>query len=329
MGLIIKDKVQYGNKRALGETSSTAYRGDRGKAAYDHATAKGSAFASGLYKITTNAEGHVTAAATATIADILELSLPGINNAGFRNSIYRGANLGASVTPEQYDAINGGTFQNLYIGDYWEIGGVKWRIAAFDYWYGTGDRTCTTHHVLIVPDQNLNASDGATTHWMNGSNSTDGAYANCSWRDTNDSESGKSVCIATINTAFDPGHILSYRGYLSNLTAANGTTVPYETGGAWTDCSVEIMNERMVFGCEIYHNIMASGVIPSYTTIENTQLPLFRLDRHSISNRSNWWLRDVVSTTDYAFISGGGEEGHQLASHDYIGVRPAFGLKKA
>jgi hypothetical protein len=46
---------------ALGETSSTAYRGDRGKAAYDHAvTNKGSEFSSGLYKITTNSEGHVT-----------------------------------------------------------------------------------------------------------------------------------------------------------------------------------------------------------------------------------------------------------------------------
>ena len=55
---------------ALGETSSTAHRGDHGKAAYDHATAKGAAFSSGLYKITTNAEGHVTAAQQATKADV-------------------------------------------------------------------------------------------------------------------------------------------------------------------------------------------------------------------------------------------------------------------
>jgi hypothetical protein len=56
---------------ALGETSSTAYRGDRGKVAYEHAQAKGSAFSSNLYKITTNAEGHVTAATPATSADIV------------------------------------------------------------------------------------------------------------------------------------------------------------------------------------------------------------------------------------------------------------------
>lgn len=61
---------------ALGETSSTAYRGDRGKTAYDHAAAKGSAFASGLYKITTNAQGHVTGATAVQKSDITGLGIP-------------------------------------------------------------------------------------------------------------------------------------------------------------------------------------------------------------------------------------------------------------
>ena len=58
---------------SLGETSSTAYRGDYGAAAYAHAiTNKGSAFASGFYKITTNSEGHVTAATAVTANDITQ-----------------------------------------------------------------------------------------------------------------------------------------------------------------------------------------------------------------------------------------------------------------
>jgi hypothetical protein len=61
---------------ALGETASTAYRGDRGKVAYDHAAAKGSAFANGLYKITTNAQGHVTAATAVAKSDITALGIP-------------------------------------------------------------------------------------------------------------------------------------------------------------------------------------------------------------------------------------------------------------
>ena len=63
--------VEISESLALGETSSTAYRGDYGAAAYAHAvTNKGVAAASGLYKITTNAEGHVTSVSAVTAADI-------------------------------------------------------------------------------------------------------------------------------------------------------------------------------------------------------------------------------------------------------------------
>ena len=70
------DYVEISPSIALGETSSTAYRGDYGAAAYAHASAKGSAFSSGLYKITTNAEGHVTAATAVTKSDITALGIP-------------------------------------------------------------------------------------------------------------------------------------------------------------------------------------------------------------------------------------------------------------
>lgn len=69
--------VQISSSLALGETSSSAYRGDRGKEAYDHASAKGSAFASGLYKIATNSEGHVTGATAVAKSDITALGIPG------------------------------------------------------------------------------------------------------------------------------------------------------------------------------------------------------------------------------------------------------------
>lgn len=68
--------VEIAGGLALGETSSTAYRGDRGKAAYDHAQANGSAFVSGLYLIQTNAEGHVIGAVAVQKSDITALGIP-------------------------------------------------------------------------------------------------------------------------------------------------------------------------------------------------------------------------------------------------------------
>lgn len=68
--------VQISSALALGETSSTAYRGDRGAIAYNHANNKGNAYANGLYKISTNAEGHVTDASLVTKQDIVKLGIP-------------------------------------------------------------------------------------------------------------------------------------------------------------------------------------------------------------------------------------------------------------
>jgi len=68
--------VLIGTSLTLGETSSTAYRGDYGKAAYDHAYAKGSAYTNGLYKFTTNQEGHVTNAVVVNKSDITGLGIP-------------------------------------------------------------------------------------------------------------------------------------------------------------------------------------------------------------------------------------------------------------
>ena len=92
------------------------------------------------------------------VANYLITSLSAITNAqgaGAHSAIYRGAALGNTVSPAQYNAIDAGTFDDLYIGDYWTINGVNWRIAAFDYYYNTGDTNCTTHHVVVVPDTTL------------------------------------------------------------------------------------------------------------------------------------------------------------------------------
>ena len=69
--------VEISASLALGETSATAFRGDYGQTAYQHAQSKGSEFASGLYKIATNSEGHVTGAVAVQKSDITALGIPG------------------------------------------------------------------------------------------------------------------------------------------------------------------------------------------------------------------------------------------------------------
>ena len=246
--------------------------------------------------------------------DVAELKNLSASNAGSHNSVYRGKYLGNALTAEQKAQISAGTFNDLYIGDYWTIGGVNYRIAAFDYWLNSGDPTCTTHHIVIVPDTCLyNAK-------MNTSNITTGAYVGSTMY-TSNLEQAKTI----INNAFGNANILSHREYLANATKS--TTDPtYESAGSWYDSTVELMNEGMVFGGNVYHNIEANGVVPMNHAINNSQLPLFALEPSRICNCDTWWLRDVVSAAEFASVSLFGNADYNNASYSFS-VRPAFAIK--
>lgn len=228
------------------------------------------------------------------------------NNAGSHNAVYRGKNLGTAVTAAQYAAIKAGTFEDLYIGDYWTIGGVNYRIAAFDYYYNVGDTACTKHHVVIVPDTNL------YTHVMNDSNTTTGGYVGSKMY-TEGLEQAKT----TIKAAF-AGHVLSKRVYLTNATS-NG----YASAGAWCDSEVDLMCEQMVYGSGIFSPVSTGSAVPANYRVEKSQLPLFQHEPSRITNRATWWLRDVISASGFALVSSYGGALSNGASDSY-GVRPAF-----
>ena len=229
------------------------------------------------------------------------------DNSGAHNAIYRGKYLGSSVTETQWDAISAGTFDDLYIGDYWTIGGVNWRIAAFDYYYNCGDTNFTKHHVVIVPDTVL------YTHVMNDANITTGAYVGSKMY-TEGLEQAKT----TINNAFGSSHVLSHRIYLSNATS-NGCA----SAGAWADSTVDLMCEHMVYGSGIFSPVSDGSTVPNNYRVEKSQLPLFAHNPRMIGIRSAWWLRDVITSANFAIVGYTGYAYYNGASNA-SGVRPAF-----
>lgn len=229
------------------------------------------------------------------------------DNAGAHNSIYRGKNLGTTVTEEQWEAISSGTFTDLYIGDYWVIGGVNWRIAAFDYYLNCGDTSFTKHHAVIVPDTCLYSAQ------MNTTNVTTGAYKGSAMYTANLTQAK-----STINSAFGSSHVLSHRIYLSNATS-NGRA----SAGEWTDSTVDLMCEHMVYGSGIFSPVSDGSNVPNNYRVEKGQLPLFALEPSRICNRDTWWLRDVITAAYFAVVNSYGLAYCSYASHS-LGVRPAF-----
>lgn len=228
---------------------------------------------------------------------------------------YGGRSLGTSVSAEQWAQITAGTFHGMLVGDYWTIGSVKWLIADFDYWLHCGDTECTDHHLVMIPETVLyNAK-------MNDENVVTGAYLGSAMYTTN-----LATAKSSIETAFGAAHILEHKIYLPNAV-----TDGVETGGAWTASKVDLMNERMVYGADVFHNCINGTRFPTNYTCEKTQLALFRMDPtkivafNSSNQRAGWWLRDVASSTFFALVYSGGSAGSNGASNS-IGVRPAFAI---
>lgn len=235
------------------------------------------------------------------------------DNAATHNMVYRGKVLGTSVTSEQWAAIKAGTFKDLYLGDYWSIGGMDYIIAAFDYWYKCGDTACNTHHAVVIPRSQL------YTYKFNPTNTTEGGYVGSDLY-----KNGLTQAKTTFNTAFGSAHILNHREYLVNAVT-NGKP----TGSDWYDSTVDLMNENMVYGGRQF-SPMPDGTDPWNTcrnyTIDKSQLPLFRLAPWMSFVRDQWcWLRDVVSAAGFAGCNGYGYASCSNAG-DAGGVWPAAGL---
>lgn len=245
---------------------------------------------------------------------LLNVIIP--KNAGAHNGIYRGKD----ITDLFYDGtlskqIAAGTFDDIYIGDYiiGKVSGRKYIVADINYRLNCGDTQCTKPHVLMIPDRNIGTAQ------MNSTNITTGAYTGSEMYTTH-LATYKNI----IRNDFETGHILTHRSYLPNAVS-NG----YESGGAWVDSDIELMNELMVYGSNIFHNVTNGTNIPTNYTIDKSQLSLFKLDKSKIvalndaGGRESWWLRDVVSSANFALVDGTGLVNGNSASYSG-GVRPAF-----
>lgn len=224
-----------------------------------------------------------------------------------RRVIFRGKNLGTALTAVQKAAIKDGSFKGMFLGDYWNIGDRIWRIVDMDYWYNCGDTAFTSHHLVIMPDEALYNAQ------MNTTNVTTGGYVGSEMYKTN-LANAKTI----VNAAFQ-GSVLTHREHLCNAVT-NGK----QSGGAWFDSSIELPSEIMMYGHIHFGNASDGNTIPNIYTPSKTQLALFMVCPRFITDRSHvQWLRDVVSSAYFAYVSDYGDSSYGAASSSY-GVRPVF-----
>lgn len=232
------------------------------------------------------------------------------NAAGFHNSIYTGRNLGTSITSTQKAEISAGTFNDLFIGDYWIINNRIYRIADFDTYYRCGDTLNLNHHVVLVVDNSIennqmhNTESGEYTEGAE-YNITTGGYLNSDMR----ADNFLTVRTIVINELGET-NVLSYRDLLPSVTNSAG-----DSNWEWADCKVELMSETMVYGGKVWAN---SGYSVGCCA---RQFSLFKLNPAMIHTGYTYWLRNASSAAGFSAVHSSGAAGSHFASRP-LAIRP-------
>lgn len=222
-----------------------------------------------------------------------------------RNNLYRGKNLGSSLTKEQAKNIVNGSFKDMFIGDYWLIDGIQYIIANFNYWTGVN-----RHIVLFTTRIGVAPFDD--------SGSLSKGYLGSSLY-----TSGHNGANDVILKAFHDSDILSHYDVISaSFDNTNGITGVY--GGQF---KILLPNQIMMTGTSITAPPLTTS-INNYEVVDYDQLRVCAMVPRTTSNGGDMWLRDVATTNQaIGVLSVNGQYRlRQYTASANLGFRLVFGL---
>ena len=211
-----------------------------------------------------------------------------------KRHIFRGAYLGSKVSEAQNIAIQTGTFENLYLGDYWIINNKIYRIADFNYWRH-GINQLNSNHLVIIPDTPISTKE------MDQTGENDVTYYDSSLR---------AYIISTILPSLNTLFGLKIAEYTENLPT-EGNIVNEVTS------KVELMSESQVYG---------QGIFRAYKepTYSHSQFSLFKIAPEYIHQSVGaYWLRDRADAGYYCGVNINGMATY-LSGAASFGIRPCF-----
>lgn len=207
------------------------------------------------------------------------------------NGGIRGNNLGSSFTADQKAAIAAGTFDDIYVGDYWTFGGDVWRVIDIDTFLWTGRPKTQEHHAIIMPDEPPTAS----------------AWGNSDFR------------YSTINTSVIPQIISELVSDIGGDYIINQAYINIGSSD-WIQSKMMIPCLSNLFG--ICENRQAATTNQSKALMQ-AQFALFRYSRKYIASQSsgNVWTTDYNSSLSANLVVDG------ACFYGYNGLSTANGVR--
>lgn len=251
------------------------------------------------------------------------LMMNGVNH----NMIYRGNNLGASLTDAQHTALSSGNFTDLYLGDYWTksvtipagtyTGGdgeevtvaaqtvtLKAVIADFDTFYAGYASTyagINTHHAGVIVT-------GFNNVVWNKTNSTAGGYVSSlihKWL--------VGSVLPQIETWFGSAKVLSHQKLLTNAITGDAAS-----GWAWSSQKISLLSECQLYGMKVWGGSKATN--GAYEPGEAfKKLNVFNhIDANLLFGNKNIWCRDIASAVGAALLGSRGDASYYVASDTWF-----------
>lgn len=266
-----------------------------------------------------------------------------VDCAASHNNIYRGKDLTNVYTIDEIcERISNGTFEDLYIGDYFDVTIsttytqneiVRCVLAGFDIYMNTGDTVFVQHHAVVVPKNCFikNCSMGLSDSPNSSKNGFIGSKA---W--TTILPIYQNALQLVLNN-----HILMHRTYQTSsiIDDEDGSSKKFPTKAEWVDTYLSLLSEIQVNGYIVRSCIIEGNYYKDYNIYsDNIHLPLFALNpmmRICYKNSTidgngdntgtgyfGYWLKNCYCG-DFSVIDKMGVSSGNSPSNMY-GVRPVF-----
>ena len=245
----------------------------------------------------------------------IEEKLSLIDSPQNRNNFYRGKNLGTTFTLSQRDAIRTGTFDDLYVGDYWTgSNGVRYIIAHFNYFRGgmhpdSGAIRNKNHIVLIASPWVQTATQMFPAIGDNG------------------------YMYSQIRGILADVHAPTVQSFFKNATlevvSDYAVGKAYRDGRKWTGDLISdklmLMNELQVYGAHIHAVMNDSNTSRYKATFHTNQFALFRLYPAIKAVQGTWFLRDSAGNGYFSAVTSTGYA-QELTPTYRATLRPFFAI---
>lgn len=211
-----------------------------------------------------------------------------------RNSFFRGKCIGGPYTAEQKRAIKYGSFEGMYVGDYWATKDYAFVIAGFDCLQNSTSSLLDNKHSLTMFAVPYNKNK---TFYMNGGESVE----NVSFLDTKLNTEVLPAILKDIEAFFGSSGIVTMLCEFRDSTANNNVKL--------YGVNLTLPTQQQVFGTDILQQTPSINGVPQVFFVEG-QLPFFRyistldyLDNSGPYGDRNLWLRDKPSIDTFLAYS--------------------------